>query len=202
MMERKEVGTKKPSMAKRRERGFVHDTSAIFLFNMCYLFGPLLAVALPVYLILCTSLWWVGLGAVTLYLFLSYLDGTERRLGRPWPAIVDNAFFDYLFSYFPMELYLSSQLQGDGDDVRGGVGKEASTKGIDTGDARSDAGGQGFDSSRRYVFAVHPHGTLALNRGIFAFNRSKRWNKVLPGIETRDLVASAAFKIPVIRDIW
>jgi hypothetical protein len=59
-----------------------------------------------------------------------------------------------------------------------------------------------LDPKQVYVFAVHPHGTLALNRAVFCFNKKDRWNHHFPGIETRDLTASTAFKVPLIRDIW
>lgn len=53
-----------------------------------------------------------------------------------------------------------------------------------------------------YVFAVHPHGALAFNRAAFGFAYDKLWKRAFPGIEFRVLTASAAFRIPVIREIW
>jgi hypothetical protein len=184
--------TKTSSLASApQKRSTFHTIYSIFLFNLCYLFGPLLAIVVPFYLIFFSSLWWVGILIVSLYLYFSF-DGSERRLGRPWPAFCDNSFFDYLFSYFPMQMYLA-------DSSTSSTSSSTSAK-ID--DEELKLRMKRFDASQRYVFAVHPHGTLALNRAIFCFNKSKRWNKILPGIETRDLVASSAFLIPVIRDVW
>lgn len=128
--------------------------------------GPLVLVGLPVWLLF-TPWWWLGVGLITAYLYLSF-DGSERRLGKPWRWFHDHAVFRYLFDYFPCSVVKTAEL----------------------------------DPSNVYVLAVHPHGTLALNRAIFCFNKQDRWNKQFPGIETRDLVASSAFKIPFIRDLW
>ncbi|KAL6061690.1 Monoacylglycerol O-acyltransferase 3b [Balamuthia mandrillaris] len=62
--------------------------------------------------------------------------------------------------------------------------------------------GPELDPHQTYIFTVHPHGVVALNRAIFAFSKNLRWNKVFPGIETRDLVASTAFQLPIIREVW
>jgi Diacylglycerol acyltransferase len=62
--------------------------------------------------------------------------------------------------------------------------------------------GAEFDATRRYVFCVSPHGTLAFSRGVMAFVRERFWKRLFPGIETRDLSASAPFYLPIIREIW
>ena len=61
---------------------------------------------------------------------------------------------------------------------------------------------QQLDASKRYVFACHPHGTLAFNRGAVGFSTNTLWNKAFPGIPFRVLVASAAFFVPFIRELW
>jgi hypothetical protein len=59
-----------------------------------------------------------------------------------------------------------------------------------------------LDPSKLYVFACHPHGTLAFNRGAVGFSTDTLWNKAFPGIKFRVLVASAAFFVPFIRELW
>lgn len=59
-----------------------------------------------------------------------------------------------------------------------------------------------LDPSKLYVFACHPHGTLAFNRGGVGFSTDTLWEKAFPGIKFRVLVASAAFFVPFIRELW
>lgn len=54
----------------------------------------------------------------------------------------------------------------------------------------------------QYIFGVHPHGGLAFNRGMFGFNTSKFWRVAYPGIDFRVLTATAAFRVPLIREMW
>jgi hypothetical protein len=60
-------------------RGWVRDAVALTLLNGCYVVGPLVLVGLPVWLLF-TPWWWLGVGLITAYLYLSF-DGSERRLG-------------------------------------------------------------------------------------------------------------------------
>lgn len=53
-----------------------------------------------------------------------------------------------------------------------------------------------------YVFAAHPHGTLAFNRGGVGFSTDTLWNKAFPGVKFRVLTATAAFFVPFIREMW
>ena len=50
-----------------------------------------------------------------------------------------------------------------------------------------------LDSTKQYVFGVHPHGNLAFNRALLCFDRDRLWNKVFPGIETRYVHITAFF---------
>lgn len=59
-----------------------------------------------------------------------------------------------------------------------------------------------LDSSKRYVFACHPHGVLAFNRAAVGFSTNTLWDQAFPGVSFRVLVASAAFYVPVIRELW
>lgn len=61
---------------------------------------------------------------------------------------------------------------------------------------------QKLDPSKKYIFACHPHGTLAFNRGVVGFSTDTLWNKAFPGISFRVLTARAAFFVPFIRELW
>lgn len=53
-----------------------------------------------------------------------------------------------------------------------------------------------LDKDRHYIFAIHPHGVLALERYAFWASRKYCWDQVFPGIETRDLCATALMVVP------
>lgn len=53
-----------------------------------------------------------------------------------------------------------------------------------------------------YIFACHPHGTLAFNRGAVGFSTDTLWNAAFPGVKFRVLTATAAFFVPFIRELW
>lgn len=57
-------------------------------------------------------------------------------------------------------------------------------------------GGEPLDKTRHYIFGIHPHGVLALERYAFWASRDERWDRVFPGIETRDLCATALMVVP------
>lgn len=59
-----------------------------------------------------------------------------------------------------------------------------------------------LDGSKIYVFAVHPHGALAFNRAAFGFDIDNLWRAAFPGVDFRVLTATAAFYVPVIRELW
>lgn len=61
---------------------------------------------------------------------------------------------------------------------------------------------QELDSSKKYIFACHPHGTLAFNRAAVGFSTDSLWNKAFPGVSFRVLTARAAFFVPFIRELW
>ena len=61
---------------------------------------------------------------------------------------------------------------------------------------------QPLPPSGQYVFGVHPHGGLAFNRGMFGFSTRPLWKPAFAGIDFRVLTATAAFRIPVIRELW
>jgi len=59
-----------------------------------------------------------------------------------------------------------------------------------------------LDAEKLYVFGCHPHGTLAYNRAAVGFSTDTLWNAAFPGIKFRVLTATAAFFVPVIRELW
>jgi hypothetical protein len=59
-----------------------------------------------------------------------------------------------------------------------------------------------LDSSKTYVFGCHPHGTMAFNRAAVGFCTDELWFAAFPGVDFRVLMASAAFLIPVIREVF
>ncbi len=73
-----------PTAIPLRNTSALHTVLALILFNMCYVIGPLIVVSVPLYLVVCTSLWWLGVLLITTYLYLSF-DGSERNLGSPAP---------------------------------------------------------------------------------------------------------------------
>jgi len=56
--------------------------------------------------------------------------------------------------------------------------------------------------SNQYIFVVHPHGGLASNRAMFGFCTKHFWDPAFPGVDFRVLTATAAFRIPIIREAW
>jgi hypothetical protein len=61
---------------------------------------------------------------------------------------------------------------------------------------------QELDPSKQYIFACHPHGTLAFNRAVVGFSTNTLWNKAFPNVPFRVLTARAAFFVPFIRELW
>lgn len=61
---------------------------------------------------------------------------------------------------------------------------------------------EALDPEQLYVFGCHPHGTLAYNRAAVGFSTETLWNAAFPGIDFRVLTATAAFFVPVIRELW
>uniref|UniRef100_A0A7S3JR52 Acyltransferase n=1 Tax=Aureoumbra lagunensis TaxID=44058 RepID=A0A7S3JR52_9STRA len=59
-----------------------------------------------------------------------------------------------------------------------------------------------LDPRRTYIFGVHPHGAIAFNRAAYGFDERNLWQKAFPGIDYRVLTATAAFCVPVIRELW
>ena len=59
-----------------------------------------------------------------------------------------------------------------------------------------------LDNSKQYVFGCHPHGTLAFNRAAVGFSTNDLWDAAFPGLKFRVLTASAAFFVPIIRELW
>ena len=56
--------------------------------------------------------------------------------------------------------------------------------------------------NRQYVFCIHPHGGLAFGRSMFGFGTRNLWEPAFPGINFRVLAATAALRVPVIREMW
>ena len=44
-----------------------------------------------------------------------------------------------------------------------------------------------LDADKQYVFACHPHGTLAFNRAAVGFSTDTLWNAAFPGVKFRVL---------------
>lgn len=59
-----------------------------------------------------------------------------------------------------------------------------------------------LDSKKLYVFACHPHGTLAFSRAAVGFSTVTLWDAAFPGVTFRVLTASAPFFVPLIRELW
>ena len=59
-----------------------------------------------------------------------------------------------------------------------------------------------LDPKKQYVFACHPHGAFAFNRGVVGFCTDVLWDKAFPGVKFRVLTATAAFFVPWIRELW
>lgn len=59
-----------------------------------------------------------------------------------------------------------------------------------------------LDPAKKYVLACAPHGVLAFNRAAVGFCTEQLWDKAFPGVTFRVLTASAAFYLPVIRELW
>ena len=52
------------------------------------------------------------------------------------------------------------------------------------------------------MMCAHPHGVLAFNRALFGFSTRTLWDRAFPGVKFRVLTATAAFRVPVIREMW
>lgn len=61
---------------------------------------------------------------------------------------------------------------------------------------------QKLDKDKLYIFACHPHGTLAFSRAAVGFCTKSLWDVAFPGITFRVLTASAPFFVPFIRELW
>lgn len=59
-----------------------------------------------------------------------------------------------------------------------------------------------LDASKLYVFACHPHGTLACSRAAVGFSTRTLWDKAFPNLTFRVLTATAPFFVPFIREFW
>ena len=57
--------------------------------------------------------------------------------------------------------------------------------------------------SGSYIFPCHPHGALAFNRAAVGFCMDDLWDAAFPQLPNlKVLVASAAFYVPLIRELW
>lgn len=59
-----------------------------------------------------------------------------------------------------------------------------------------------LDKDKLYIFACHPHGTLAFSRAAVGFCTNNLWDVAFPDIKFRVLTASAPFFVPFIRELW
>lgn len=151
-----------PEMSPR-----LHTAAVFLIFHGVYLVGPLLCVCAPLYL-LGTGRYLLGLALPLAW--LATFDGSQKKLGKPWPAFAAHPFWAFLFRWFPFTI-----------EKREGLS---------------------LDPAKRYVFCAHPHGAIALNRACFGFDVDNLWRAAFPGVTFRVLTASAAFYVPVIREMW
>ena len=56
--------------------------------------------------------------------------------------------------------------------------------------------------STNLIYACHPHGTIAFNRAAVGFQMSHLWSPATGIKNLRVLTATAAFYVPVIRELW
>lgn len=149
-----------------------HTAIVFLVFHLIYLIGPLGLALLPFWLVLSSSAraWQaVGLALPAAWYALSF-DGSERRLGKPWPRFCKNGVWSFVFSWFPITIEKPRAIT--------------------------------LDAAQTHIFAVHPHGCLAFNRAAFGFDVDTLWNSAFPGVDFRVLTASAAFRVPLIREMW
>jgi len=100
----------------------------------------------------------------------SYCDGSPTNVSkdRTWPSFCTKfPVFSFLREYFPQRLHLRPFI--------GGMKKE----------------------KRQYIFAVHPHGSMADYRPVL----DAQLQEQLPDIEIRWLAASVLFLLPIVREI-
>lgn len=155
-------GARDPTMDPR-----LHTLLLVFIFHALYVVGPALCLGAPVYLA------WTGRLGPALALPLAWAatwDGSQRRLGKPWPALARSRLWTFVFRWFPITLETPR--------------------------------GLALDPARTYVLAAHPHGAMAFNRAAFGFDVDHLWNAAFPGVRFRVLTATAAFYVPVIREVW
>lgn len=155
-------------------------TIVVFLaFHLVYLVLPLGFVAVPLYLLRDPGLS-RALGTAWIVSYFAWAAATresERQLGRPWPWFENLGIWSWLFSYFPFAIERAQSL---GDKT---LLPPLKADGL-------------------YIFGLHPHGALAFNRGMFGFSTSTLWFKAFPGVQFRVLAATAALRVPVIREMW
>lgn len=163
------------------QRGIIRTILVFLAFHGIYVIFPFAFILTPFILIytgkvIAGSLF---LGAYCLWFAISYPD--EKLYGRPWPWFENLPIFQFLFDYFPFAI------------VRAIPSKNKN---------QTNAELPPLDPKGLFVFAVHPHGTLALNRGLFGFSTNTLWDKVFPGVNFRVLTATAALRLPVIREMY
>jgi 2-acylglycerol O-acyltransferase 2 len=59
-----------------------------------------------------------------------------------------------------------------------------------------------LNPDKLYIFACHPHGTLAFNRAAVGFSTETLWDLAFPNITFRVLTATPPFFVPFIREFW
>jgi hypothetical protein len=163
------------------ERGIIRTILVFLAFHGIYVIFPFAFILAPFVLIF-TGKVIMGslfLGAYGVWFMISHPD--ERKSGRPWPWFENLPIFQFLFDYFPFSIVRAIPLK----------------KTKESADLKLDP----LDPNGLYVFAVHPHGTLALNRGLFGFSTKTLWDKIFPGVNFRVLTATAALRLPVIREM-
>jgi len=157
-------------------------TALVFLcFHLVYVILPL-AFTLAPFVLLYSGNVFMGTAWIGFYVrWLVISMPSEKDLGRPWPWFENLPLFSFLFGYFPFGLTRAKPMRHHKTDP---------------------AEHAKLDPKGLYVFGVHPHGALAFNRGMFGFSTRTLWNKAFPGIDFRVLTATAALRVPLIREMW
>lgn len=161
------------------KRGVIRTTLVFLAFHGLYVIFPIAFILTPFVLIYIGRIiaGTIFLATYICWFIISHPD--ERKYGRPWPWFENLPIFQFLFDYFPFSI-----VRGTSSTTNSGA-----------------ASSSDIDSTGLYVFAVHPHGTLAFNRGMFGFSTDTLWDKMFPGVQFRVLTATAALRLPVIREM-
>ncbi len=163
------------------DRGFIRTFTIFVGLHVLYVIGPLLFTLAPFWLLLKGER---ILGTTFLCSYIAWFAFTypsERTLGRPWPWFENLPVFKFIFDWFPFNIVRAKPVRHKKEDAE--TFPPLDPQGV-------------------YIFGVHPHGALAFHRGMFGFSTTTLWNRVFPGVNFRVLTATAALRVPIIREMW